>query len=156
MKHTRYATAAFSLLTAVFFLTFGHITIAAPGDLDATFSHDGKLTDFTIGGHADLGRDVAVQADGKIVIAGSCFNGANNDFCVARFNSDGDLDTSFDDDGVVMTPVTADDEASAIAIQPDGKILVAGSSRVTSNWDFAVVRYNPDGSIDTSFDGCST
>jgi uncharacterized delta-60 repeat protein len=153
MKRTQYATAAFSLLTAVFFLTFGHITTAAPGDLDLTFSSDGMLKDFIAGGASDLGRDVAVQVDGKIVIVGTCSNPLNFDFCIARFGPNGDLDTSFDDDGIVTTSITTEDEAWAVALLPDGKIVVAGSSRSTSNWDFAVVRYNPDGSIDTSFDG---
>lgn len=155
MKHTRYATAAFSLLTAVLFLTFGHITTAAPGDLDPSFSDDGKLIDFLSGGGENVGSAVAVQADGKIVVAGtSDGTGTTDDFAVVRFNIDGSPDTSFDGDGQVITSInSSDDRANAITIQSDGKILVAGYTWNGSNYDFAVVRYNTDGSLDPSFDG---
>src|SRR5581483_4258477 len=74
----------------------------------------------------------------------------HRDFIVARYNHDGSLDTSFDGDGIAITDVGAgtSNEANALAIQPDGKIVVAGNS---STDDITVVRYNPDGSLDTSF-----
>jgi len=115
------------------------------GSLDPTFSGDGKLTtDF---GSDDCGLEMVLQSDGKIVVTG--FSG--NDIAVARYNTDGSLDTSFSDDGKQTTDVgsSSGDEATALALQPDGKIVVAGSS----NGDFALVRYNPNGSLDTSFSG---
>lgn len=66
----------------------------------------------------------------------------------------GALDTSFDSDGMVVTPIgTGNDEGRAVALQPDGKVLVAGKSSNGTDDDCALVRYNPDGSLDTSFDG---
>jgi uncharacterized delta-60 repeat protein len=110
---------------------------AADGDLDTDFDTDGIVT--TPGGH---GRAVAVQSDGKIVVAGYSNNGSNDDFAVVRYNSDGSLDTSFDTDGIVTTPIgSSNDYGWAVAVQSDGKIVVAGSSSNGSNDDFAVVRY---------------
>src|SRR5207247_1649268 len=95
-----------------------------------------------------------VQQDGKIVVAGYSYNGSNDDFAVARYNTDGTLDTSFDGDGKLTTPFGgSDDIGFAVAIQGDGKIVVVGRTFNGSNWDFAVARYNADGSLDTSFDG---
>jgi uncharacterized delta-60 repeat protein len=100
---------------------------------------------------------LAIQTDGKIVVAGSgFFSGSGYDFCVARFNPNGSLDNSFDSDGVVNTSISPNwDYANAVAIQTDGKIVVAGQSRNdTDGWDeLSIVRYNTDGSLDTSFDG---
>ena len=116
---------------------------AVSGDLDPTFDGDGQLT--TDMGGSDKANAIAQQTDGKLVVAGT----SNNDFAVARYNSDGSLDTSFDGDGKVFTDFGNSDRGNAVAIQPDGKIVVAGTSGV----DFALARYNSDGSLDTSFDG---
>ena len=113
------------------------------GTLDTSFDGDGKLTtDF---GGSDYVSGMAIQADGKIVVAG----GSNSDFAVARYNSNGTLDTSFDGDGKLTTDFRGYDLANTMAIQADGKILVAGGS----DSDFAVARYNSNGTLDTSFDG---
>ncbi|HEY0321737.1 MAG TPA: FG-GAP-like repeat-containing protein [Pyrinomonadaceae bacterium] len=121
------------------------------GSLDITFNSTGKVTT-AVGSSDDEARAVALQPDGKIVVAGYSYNGANYDFAVARYNSNGILDTSFDTDGKVTTAVGSNyDFARAVALQPDGKIVVAGYSLVT-NSDVAVVRYNTDGALDTSFD----
>ena len=97
---------------------------------------------------------MAIQSDGKIVVAGDVDNGSNDDFAVARYNADGSLDTTFDGDGKVTTAIgTAEIDAYAVAIQADGKIVVAGDAYNGSDNDFAVVRYNADGSLDTTFDG---
>ena len=70
-----------------------------------------------------------------------------------RYNTDGTLDTSFDSDGKVTTAIgSGNDDACSVAIQSDGKIVVAGDSNNGSNDDFALVRYNTDGTLDTSFD----
>lgn len=121
---------------------------AAPGDLDPSFDLDG----FTLTNVADHNvsgaRDFAIQSDGKIVVVGDANNGGNYDFAVLRYNANGSLDSSFDDDGKVITAVgSRDDEATSVAIQGDGRILVAG----WSDNDFAVVRYNTDGSLDPAF-----
>jgi len=121
------------------------------GSLDTSFDGDGKLvTDY--GGLSDDGYAIALQADGKIVVAGYTV-GATYDFAVARYNPDGSLDTSFDGDGKLATDFAGgDDWGHAVALQADGKIVVAGYTDVAT-LDFAVARYNPDGSLDTSFDG---
>ncbi|MCA1539953.1 VCBS repeat-containing protein [Bradyrhizobium sp. NBAIM32] len=121
------------------------------GSLDTSFGGDGTVTtDF--GGTNDVGQSVAVQADGKIVVAGISQTGPNADIAVVRYNADGSLDTSFAGDGTVRTSVVAgSDVGSSVTIQPDGKILVAGNSFNGSNTDFTLVRYNTDGSLDTTF-----
>ena len=84
---------------------------------------------------------MALQSDGKIVVAA--------DFSVVRYNSDGTLDTTFDTDGIATTNIGAGQAAHAVAVQSNGKIIVAGSG---FSGDFSVVRYNSDGTLDTTFD----
>ena len=115
------------------------------GSLDTTFSGDGKLTtDIATG--TDQGQSVTLQTDGKILVAGS----STNNFALVRYNSDGSLDLSFGDEGKFAT----NSYGNSVAVQADGKILVAGSSyNSTNNYDFALVRYNTNGSLDTTFSG---
>ncbi|MEU8436100.1 calcium-binding protein [Streptomyces sp. NPDC029216] len=135
--------------------------LAAPGDLDPTFDGDGRVaTDFGGGGY-DESRDMALQADGKIVTVGLTVPAAGgySDFALARYNTDGSLDPTFngdgDGDGRIVTDLRGgDDVANAVAVQPDGRIVVAGySAEPDSGGAFTVARYHPDGSLDTSFDG---
>jgi uncharacterized delta-60 repeat protein len=127
------------------------------GSLDTTFDGDGKKTVVfsCIGSGGDGFYDVAVQPDGKIVAVGrnspcSLAEQTNKNFAVARLMSDGSLDATFDGDGRVMTDLgTNGDAAYALALQPDGKIVVAGQSSA----DAVLVRYKTDGSLDSSFDG---
>jgi uncharacterized delta-60 repeat protein len=140
-------------------LDFAVVRYNLDGSLDTSFDADGKVTT-PIGAEDDVGQALAVQGSGnaprKITVAGSSDNGAKTDFAVVRYNADGSLDTSFDLDGIVTTPVDTNDNAgAALVIQTDGKVVVAGSSTNDSNHfldDFALVRYNSDGSLDTSFD----
>ena len=125
---------AASLLTAVVIAPAG----AADGDLDPTFDGDGRVV-------SDLGFDeradaVAVQPDGRIVVAGT---GCGGDLLVARYGVDGSLDTSFDGDGWVCIDVGAgsDDRAEEVLVLDDGRILVAG----TSAGDFALTRLDANG-----------
>jgi uncharacterized delta-60 repeat protein len=125
---------------------------AAEGDLDPTFGTGGIVTtDF--GNTSDAGEEVAVQPDGKIVVAGT----RGQDFAVARYNADGSLDTTFGTGGLVSTDLYGNsaDRAAAMALQPDGKIVLAGNTAVNlvseGTQDFALVRYNSDGSLDTTF-----
>jgi uncharacterized delta-60 repeat protein/gliding motility-associated-like protein len=122
------------------------------GSLDNTFDSDGKLTT-AIGSDNDFGYSVAIQSDGKIVVAGSSYSGSNWNFALVRYNADGSLDNSFDIDGKVTTDFGSDNDFGySVAIQSDGKIVVAGQSYNGSTNDFALVRYNADGSLDNSFD----
>ena len=116
---------------------------AVPGDLDVTFSGDGRqITDF---GGSDGATAVAVQADGKIVVAGS----SAGDFALARYGADGTPDASFSGDGFVTTDLGGTDGGQDVAVQADGKIVVAGSS----GGNFALARYSAGGVLDTSFSG---
>ena len=135
-------------------IDFALVRYNSDGTRDTTFDGDGLVTT-PIGTGDDFANAVALQPDGKIIAAGSAFiNGSNRDFAVVRYNGDGSLDTTFDGDGLVTTPVGSEfDEANAVAIQPDGKIVIAGYSDNGSNRDFALVRYNTNGSLDTTFDG---
>jgi uncharacterized delta-60 repeat protein len=114
-----------------------------------------------IGASTDQVNAIALQPDGKILLAGHCSNGSNLDFCVARLNSDGTFDTSFSgpsgtSNGKFLLPMgTGTDQATGIALQPDGKIVLAGYCFNGSNSDFCVARLNPDGALDRRFDGPS-
>ncbi len=122
------------------------------GTLDNSFSVDGKVTT-AFGAGDDVGNSVAIQLDGKIVVAGSAYNGSDLDQAVARYNPDGTMDNSFGVEGKVTTDFgTGDDVGNSVAIQPDGKIVVAGSAYNGSDHDLAMARYNPDGTLDNSFD----
>lgn len=125
----------------------------ADGSLDSTFSGDGKvLTNLTPG--SDYAMGVALQADGKIVVTGVA-GGLGGRVAVARYNADGSLDSTFSGDGKVMTNFTAgDDRATSIELQADGKIVVAGTADYTKRAArFALARYEPDGTLDSTFSG---
>jgi uncharacterized delta-60 repeat protein len=122
------------------------------GTLDASFGTGGTV--FTSG--VNSASDVAVQPDGKIVVSGSAYVfGQDANFAVVRYNPDGSLDKSFGAGGIAVTPVRDGDAAdlsSAVALQPDGKIVVVGTSLILGReYDFALARYNPDGSLDSGF-----
>src|SRR6185436_2403042 len=118
---------------------------------DTSFDTDGYVS--TPIGTGAYAYGVAIQSDGKIVAAGYAWNGTDYDFAVARYTSTGALDTSFDTDGKVTTPVlAADDTAFAVTIQSDDKIVVVGVAWNGANNDFAVVRYNTNVSLNNTFD----
>jgi uncharacterized delta-60 repeat protein len=122
------------------------------GTLDTTFGGDGKVTTRFIVGSANA-FDVAIQQDGKIVVAGT----AGGRFALARYNHDGTLDVTFGGDGRVITRFTSGAEgARGVAIQGDGKIVAAGyisAGLVGGFGEFALARYDTDGTLDTTFDG---
>jgi len=126
------------------------------GTLDAGFGAGGRvITDF--GGSDDGAEAVALQPDGKIVAAGFA-RGIDFDFALARYNDDGTLDASFGTAGRVTTDFAGfSDTAYAVAVQPDGKIIAAGSAgTINRGFDFAVARYNSDGTLDASFGKVAT
>ncbi|MGL6284518.1 MAG: delta-60 repeat domain-containing protein, partial [Microcoleaceae cyanobacterium] len=96
-----------------------------PGpSLDSTFDADGiVITDFFT--NLDSIYGVIIQSDGKILVAGEANNGINSDFGLARYNTDGSLDITFDSDGKVNTDFFNNNESGSIALQSDGKILMA-------------------------------
>ena len=127
---------------------------AAPGELDRSFSGDGKKTTRFTGGE-NYGGDVAVQADGKIVVVGQVLRPSGlqpGKIAVARLNTNGTLDATFGGDGRVTTKITHDADASAVVIQPDGRILVAGRG-AGNGGRFLLVRYRRNGRLDRTFSG---
>ena len=139
--------------------------LAAGGDLDPSFGVDGQVTStafFLYGG----GNPIALQADGKIVVAGYVLNpvGDRSRFAVARFDVDGTLDPSFGGDGIVRTVFRTGEEcyesARSVVVQADGKIVAVGVSSCKRSAPvdaaetdslFALARYNGDGTLDTTF-----
>ncbi len=129
----------------------------ASGNLDPTFGSGGTVrTDFS--GNIDRANAVAIQADGKIVAAGSSFSNAKTveDFIVARYNTNGSLDKRFGNNGKITTDFFRNvDQVNALAIQPDGKIVVAGFAQLAGAGGtprvFALARYTSDGRVDSSF-----
>jgi uncharacterized delta-60 repeat protein len=128
------------------------------GTLDNTFGFGGKVrTDFP--GLAAVPSSVAIQPDGKIVVAGGAFPTFTflGNFELVRYNPNGSLDTSFGNGGIVTTTFPEGSYAFDVALQPDGKIIAAGTVFVdfiigeSSNTDFALARYNPDGTPDATF-----
>jgi uncharacterized delta-60 repeat protein len=123
------------------------------GNLDASFGTAGEVV--TALDAATFGAlDVALTADGKIVVGGSNYNSETTarEFAIARFNSDGTLDTGFDSDGWVTTTFSSvNDRLYSIDIQQDGKIVAAGGTGAPNSEAFAVARYHTDGSLDDSF-----
>jgi uncharacterized delta-60 repeat protein len=133
-----------------FALTRYHID----GSLDMTFGVAGKVaTDFS--GRVDLIYAVSMQSDGKIVAAGSAISTFDSDFALARYNNDGSLDLTFGTAGKVTTKFSdLYDSINALVIQSDGKIVAAGLAAYDydlGSGDFALARYNNDGSPDTTF-----
>ena len=120
---------------------FGLIRYSAGGRLDSSFATGGIA--LTVVGVSGKGSDLALQEDGKILMTGS----GDNLFTTVRYMPDGTLDPSFGDSGIVKTSTGNLSSASAIALQNDGKIVVAGSSF----YDIAVIRYKTDGTVDSAF-----
>lgn len=124
---------------------FGLARFKPNGQLDDTFGNGGRVITAIGSGQSTLGvRDLVIQGDGKILVAGF----ANFKFALARYNSDGSLDPGFGSgSGKVLGP---DGAAAAVVIQCDGKIVAADSSTFTDS-DFRLVRFNTDGALDNSF-----
>ena len=130
------------------------------GSLDNTFGTNGIVTT-AIGNSDDKIFSIAIQQDGKIVAAGTSYEVINNEnvyvFALARYNTDGSLDSTFGTNGIatswveVSNTLLQDDEAKSVAIQADGKIVIGGYSGTGSETYFSIVRFNANGSIDNSF-----
>lgn len=143
-------------LAATLLLAASGAAHAAPGDLDPAFDGDGMVTTDLVADGQDVANAVVVQTDGQIVVAGSSpAGGGGSNFTVARYNPDGSLDASFGGGGFVTTDFGGNEHASDLLIQPDGKIVVAGTTfpLAGGSGDFALARYSPDGSLDATFDG---
>ncbi|MBI4897535.1 MAG: hypothetical protein HY827_04115 [Actinobacteria bacterium] len=136
----------------------GLIRFNADGTLDSTFGSGTGKAYYWFGSPGSSNAHayaMAVQSDGKIVIAGDTETGGTQDFAVIRANGGGGLDSTFGSGGRVYTPIgSSNDTANAVIVQPDGKIVVAGQAdNGGAGFDFAIARYNSDGTLDASFDG---
>ena len=137
--------------------------LLSAGDLEPTFGTGGKvLLPASAGSTGYQVNAVVVQADDRIVIAGSASSSANaniSDFFLERLNTNGSIDTSFGSAGIVTTSFGGFGQAIAVALQPDGKLVVGGYVQDTPNdvfgtgghSEFALARYNTNGSLDASF-----
>jgi len=167
VRRLLYPSLALLVLALLYSARLWTSVIAAPppppSNLDPTFDGDGIV--ITNINSYDVGNDLAIQTDGKIVVAGasgifslggekgptpSPLETPRKDFTVARYNTDGSLDSTFGSGGTVTTVIGDDSVANAVALQSDGKIVVAGNSQWATQ-RITVVRYNADGSLDNTF-----
>ncbi|HEU4388442.1 MAG TPA: delta-60 repeat domain-containing protein [Blastocatellia bacterium] len=137
---------------------FALMQFNSDGTIDTTFGTSGHVTaDFSglsFGNALDLGEAVAVQQDGKIVVAGESTWIGQRDFALVRYTADGRLDESFGNRGKVLTDFAGDaDGGGDLVIQPDGKIVVVGYGRTNGFPHVALVRYTGAGLLDTTFGG---
>src|SRR5688572_26623878 len=139
------------LISMVLGLLGATVSLAASGDLDTTFSGDGRVTT-NFGpspGRTDELSGIAIQSDGKIVAVGF----SSGDFAVTRYNVNGSLDTTFSGDGKLITDFGGHESANDVALQSDGKIVVSGQKCAGIGCDVALARYNVNGTLDTTFSG---
>lgn len=132
------------------------VRLNSNGSADTSFDGDGVKTTALSSGF-DMARSIALQSDGKIVVAGTTYNSTSGDFdfAVLRYTTSGALDSSFDGDGIKTLAIDSGNNiGESVRIDSNGKILVAGYvDRSGSDDLFAVARFNTDGSLDTSFSG---
>ena len=132
---------------------FTVVRLNVDGSLDSSFGAGGIVTTTFASPSADVGRAVALQSDGKIVVAGSTTAVGRSRYAMARYKVDGSLDATFGDDGLVITALSAiHDAGNTIAIQSDGKLVVAGSSVESgATPGFSMARYDTNGDLDAGF-----
>ena len=149
----RHLAMARALVSLVAPLAAVGVALARPGDLDPSFGDNGRVF-VDVANDADLAATVLQQPDGKIVV-GRGNSASNDDLSVVRFNSDGSLDSSFDGDGRTSLDIRGIKAVTSVVLrQIDGKIVAAGwsgSSADSVDRNFALARYNTNGSVDTSF-----
>ncbi len=127
------------------------VRLNANGSLDTTFDGDGRAT---VSPNIYFPNGLALQTDGKIILAGQKFATALLNGAVVRLLTNGSFDNSFDGDGVLEVNIPSGiNEARSVAVQTDGKIIIGGGAILTSERDPLLIRYNSDGTLDTSFDG---
>jgi len=153
-----------TLLLIILTVSFAELTAStaaadapeAAGDLDTTFNGTGMVTTDVGAFGNDAGNGMTIQADGKIVVVGQAASTPSVDAAIVRYNTDGSLDTTFSGDGIALahfaTGATGFDAANAVAIQPDQKLVVVGTTQAPSTIGF-IARFNTDGSLDTTFGG---
>lgn len=129
------------------------VRYAADGSLDGTFGMGGKVViDASVGPTSDsAAQALLIQPDGRVLVAGFAQGTSNSDFMMVRLERNGAPDLNFGSNGIVRTPVgTGSDYAYAMVLNPDESIVLAGQAQ-SSGIDFALVKYNANGSVDTTF-----
>ncbi|MFN8297750.1 MAG: T9SS type A sorting domain-containing protein [Chitinophagales bacterium] len=121
-----------------------------PGTLDLTFDTDGKVTR-DINGNSEAAADILALNTGKIVVVGTTKAGTNQNIFLSRFLSNGQADSSFGINGVVVTDLGTNEVISRVKEQPDHKLVLVGSSTIGADGQWLIGRYWPDGAIDSSF-----
>lgn len=128
----------------------------ADGTIDTSFGGGDGIVATDFSGNEDIAYDVKIQSDGKILVTGPTISGLTASMALVRYLSNGDLDTSFATGGKATLAINSSNTttANSIIIQSDGKIILAGFTQnsVSSSVDFAVVRYDSDGTLDTTFE----
>jgi uncharacterized delta-60 repeat protein len=128
---------------------FALVRYHANGSLDTTFNGTGIVTTAIVT-HDNI-RSIVLQPDGKILVGGQTSNGANLEMVVARYHTNGSLDTTFNGTGYRRTTILTSTYGSAIVLQNDGKIIAGGTTISAGDGQFAVARYHSNGSLDTTF-----
>src|SRR5215831_5905580 len=137
-------------LATVFVLLGPEGSAFGDGELDTTFGNKGIV--ITDDGLLDSANAIAIQTDGKILVAGASIGTLGSDFALVRYDTHGQLDPSFGVGGKVITDFGGDEVANSVAIQADGRIVVVGTRTRAGSSDFAMARYNADGSLDGTLD----
>jgi uncharacterized delta-60 repeat protein len=139
------------LISALVILFYSLPSHGQFGVLDGDFDGDGIVIT-SVGDKTDRGVSVAVQNDGKIVVAGYTYGTSDYDVVVLRYNVDGTLDNSFSFDGKVTLDIGYNEYTKSMTIQDDGKIIVVGYTSNGNDNDYFVARFNVDGTLDNTFD----
>lgn len=128
------------------------IRLNSDGYLDADFGTNGVVV-VTSFPYTSVGYDIALQPDGKIIIAGSAWVASKTNFALARYDEDGELDISFGNAGIISTPFEYSAYVTSLKVQPDGKILAGGTvnNSMTDGSAFALARYTSGGVLDAAF-----
>lgn len=128
-----------------------------PGDFDTTFGNNG-YTVTNVANNFNMAYSSDIQEDGKIVVVGRAkYTSPNYEVALARYNSDGTLDNTFGNNGITITAAnTMNNYAMCVKVLENGKILVGGYSQIPNSYAVMLMRYNSDGTIDTTFGGNNT
>ena len=139
------------ILLPILLIFFAQIECSEPSSLDTSFNETGTSTNLFLSYTVNEAEAVIAQVDGKIITTGS----AGDNAIIARYNENGTLDTTFNSSsnrpGTIITVLGTQTASHGIALQSDGKIIIVGYATINNIDNIFISRYNPDGSLDTSF-----
>jgi uncharacterized delta-60 repeat protein len=142
-----------NIFTFLFFALPGMFSTAQScGPLDLTFGTGGRAIGLIVGPNTSVySSAILIQPDGKIIQTGQSYAGNSTDFVVLRYNTNGSVDGTFGTNGKTFTSINQNSGTQCAVLQSDGKIVLGGYIYTQGNGDFILVRYNSNGSIDSSF-----